>query len=66
VLLYVRHLAMREVAKEISGMPMAWDEKKALYQLLNERDNSVEGISRTLRLREDWVRGVISALQKGV
>ena len=66
VLLYVRHLAMREVAKAISGMPMAWDEKKALYQLLNERDNSVEGISRTLRLREEWVRGVISNLQKEV
>jgi predicted transcriptional regulator len=66
VLLYVRHLAMKEVAKAISGMPMDWDEKKALYQLINERENSVEGISRTLRLKEDWVRDVISNLQKGV
>ena len=41
VLLYVRHLAMKEVAKAISGMPMTWDEKKALYQLINERENSV-------------------------
>ena len=66
VLLYLRHLAMREVAKAISGMPMAWDEKKALFQLINEGDNTVEGISRTLRLREDWVRGVISSLQKDI
>jgi predicted transcriptional regulator len=66
VLLYVRHLAMREVAKAISGMPMSWDEKKALYQLINERDTSVEGISKTLKLREEWVRGVIANLQKGL
>jgi predicted transcriptional regulator len=66
VLLYVRHLAMKEVAKAISGMSMAWDDKKALYQLINERENSVEGISRTLRLREEWVRGVIASLQKNI
>ena len=64
VLLYVRHLAMAEVAKAINGMPITWDEKKALYQLVNERDTSVEGISRTLKLREEWVRAVISSLQK--
>jgi hypothetical protein len=57
---------MKEVAKAISGMPMTWDEKKALYQLINERENSVEGISKTLKLREDWVRGVISNLQKNL
>ncbi len=39
VLLYVRHMAMKEVAKAISGMPMTWDEKKALYQLISEREN---------------------------
>jgi predicted transcriptional regulator len=66
VLLYLRHLAMKEVAQAISGMPITWDEKKALYQLINERQNSVEGISRTLKLREEWVRGVISNLQKGL
>jgi len=66
VLLYVRHLAMKEVAKAISGMPMTWDEKKALYQLISERENSVEGISRTLKLREEWVREVISNLQRNL
>ena len=66
VLLFIRHLAMKEVAKAISGMPITWDEKKALYQLINERETSVEGISRTLKLREDWVRGVIANLQKGL
>jgi predicted transcriptional regulator len=66
VLLYVRHLAMKEVAKAISGMPMTWDEKKALYQLINERENSVEGISRTLKLREEWVREVIANLQRNL
>lgn len=66
VLLHVRHLAMKEVAKAISGMPITWDEKKALYQLINERETSVEGISRSLRLREDWVRDVIANLQKNL
>ncbi len=66
VLLYVRHLAMTEVARAISGMPMTWDEKKALYQLISERDTSVEGISRTLKLREEWVRGVIASLQSNL
>jgi len=66
VLLHVRHLAMMEVARAISGMPITWDEKKALYQLISERDTSVEGISRSLRLREDWVRSVIANLQKNL
>ena len=66
VLLHLRHLAMQEVAKAISGMPITWDEKKALYQLISERDVTVEGISRTLKLREDWVRQVLASLQKGL
>jgi len=66
VLLYIRHLAMNEVAKAISGMPITWDEKKALYQLINERETSVESISKSLRLREDWVRMVIANLQKNI
>lgn len=66
VLLHVRHLAMKEVAKAISGMPITWDEKKALYQLINERETSVEGISRSLKLGEDWVRDVIANLQKNL
>ncbi len=66
VLLHLRHLAMQEVAKAISGMPITWDEKKALYQLISERDMTVEGISRTLKLREDWVRQVLASLHKGL
>ena len=66
VLLYIRHLAMKEVAKAISGMPITWDEKKALYQLINERETSVEGISKSLKLREDWVRAMIANLQKNL
>ncbi|MDA4121713.1 MAG: ArsR family transcriptional regulator [Thaumarchaeota archaeon] len=66
VLLYIRHLAMTEVAKAISGMPITWDEKKALYQLINERETSVEGISKSLKLREDWVRTIIANLQSNL
>jgi predicted transcriptional regulator len=66
VLLHLRHMAMMEVAKAISGMPITWDEKKALYQLINERDTTVEGISRSLKLREDWVRQVLVNLQKNL
>jgi hypothetical protein len=57
---------MKEVAKAISGMPITWDEKKALYQLINERDTSVESISKSLKLKEDWVRAVIANLQKNL
>jgi predicted transcriptional regulator len=66
VLLHLRHMAMKEVARAISGMPMTWDEKKALYQLIAERDTTVEGISRSLKLREDWVRQVLANLQKSL
>ncbi len=66
VLLHLRHMAMKEVARAISGMPMTWDEKKALYQLIAERDATVEGISRSLKLREDWVRQVLANLQKNL
>ncbi len=66
VLLHLRHMAMKEVARAISGMPMTWDEKKALYQLIAERDTTVEGISRSLKLREDWVRQVLANLQKNL
>ncbi len=66
VLLHLRHMAMKEVARAISGMPMTWDEKKALYQLIAERDATVEGISRLLKLREDWVRQVLASLQKNL
>jgi predicted transcriptional regulator len=66
VLLFLRHLAMKEVAKAISGMPITWDEKKALYQLIDERDMSVEGISKSLKVREDWVRTIIANLQKSI
>lgn len=66
VLLHLRHMAMLEVARAISGMPMTWDEKKALYQLIAERDASVESISRSLKLREDWVRQVLANLQKSL
>jgi predicted transcriptional regulator len=66
VLLHLRHMAMKEVARAISGMPITWDEKKALYQLIAERDTTVEGISRSLKLREDWVRQVLANLQKNL
>jgi len=66
VLLHLRHLAMKEVARAIGGMPITWDEKKALYQLIVERDSTVEGISKTLKLREEWVRGILDNLQKKV
>jgi predicted transcriptional regulator len=66
VLLHLRHMAMKEVAKAISGMPMTWDEKKALYQVIAERETSVEDISRSLKLREEWVRQVLANLQKSL
>lgn len=66
VLLHLRHMAMVEVARAISGMPMTWDEKKALYQLIAERDTTVEGISRSLKLREELVRQIIANVQKNL
>jgi hypothetical protein len=47
-------------------MPITWDEKKALYQLIAERDTTVEGISRSLKLREDWVRQILANQQKNL
>ena len=39
-LLSLRHAAMKEVGRAISGIPITWDEKRILYQLIDEHEKS--------------------------
>ena len=64
VLLYLRHLTMKEVTKVISGMNVTPDKKKVLYHVLDEQNKDVNGISRALNLREGLIREVLSDLER--
>jgi predicted transcriptional regulator len=66
VLLYLRHLTMREVAEVVSGMNLPPEKKKVLYQIIDEQDTDVRKISRTLNLREDIVESLLADIDKGM
>ncbi len=64
VLLYLRHLTMKEVSKVIAGLKMSPEKKKVLYHVLDEHNGDSEVISRTLNLAEDFVRRVLGELNR--
>lgn len=64
VLLYLRHLTMKEVSKVIAGLKMSPEKKKVLYHVLDEHNNDSAVISNTLKLAEDFVRRVLAELNR--
>ena len=66
VLLYIRHLAMKEVAKVIGGMRIPSEKKKILYHIIDQQNKDVEGISRALNLREGLVKDILDELNKNL
>src|SRR2546422_8182956 len=64
VLLYVRHLTMKEVTKVIAGMNLAPEKKKVLYHVISEQDKDVKGMSRALGLREEVIETLLADLDK--
>ena len=66
VLLYLRHLTMKEVAEVISGMNLPPEKKKVLYHIIDEQDTDVREISRTLNLREEIVQTLLADIDRGM
>jgi predicted transcriptional regulator len=64
VLLYLRHLTMKEVAKMITGLKMSPEKKKVLYHVLDEHNKNIDEISNTLKLAGDFVKQVLAELNK--
>ncbi|MBI2648770.1 MAG: ArsR family transcriptional regulator [Thaumarchaeota archaeon] len=64
VLLYLRHLTMKEVSKVIAGLKMSPEKKKVLYHVLDEHNKDAAVISNTLKLAEDFVRRVLAELNR--
>ncbi len=64
VLLYLRHLTMKEVTSVINGMNLPPEKKKVLYHIIDEQDKDIKGISRALNLREEMVDSFVAELDR--
>jgi len=65
VLLYLRHLAMKEVSREIGGQSTGgWGGKGALNQLVDENEKSLRETFRGLNMGEEWVKGILAELER--
>ncbi|MBI3023243.1 MAG: ArsR family transcriptional regulator [Thaumarchaeota archaeon] len=64
VLLYLRHLTMKEGSKVIAGLKMSPEKKKVLYHVLDGHNKDAAVISNTLKLAEDFVRRVLAELNR--
>ncbi len=64
VLLYLRHLTMKEATKVINGMNLPPEKKKVLYHVIDEQDKDIRGISRALNLREEMVDSFVAELDR--
>lgn len=63
VFLFIRNLVMSEAYKEIQTLDSA-DARRVIYSAIDEHDVTVSGISKTLNLREDFVRETIEKIKK--
>ncbi len=65
VLLYLRHLAMKEVSRAIGGQSTGgWDDRGAFNQLVDGNEKSLRETFRGLNLGDAWVRAVLAELEK--
>ena len=63
-LLDVRNTVMSEGSKAIEEMNVSNEEEKILHYILNEKDRTVEGISRSLNMREAFVSDALRRLRE--
>jgi predicted transcriptional regulator len=66
VLLYLRHLAMKEVGRATAGMALSWDEKRPLSQLLEAEERKATGLSRRLDLSDAALRALLAEIEKSL
>jgi predicted transcriptional regulator len=65
VLLYIRHLAMKEVSRAIVGGGSGdWDDKGVVNQLVDENEKSLRGALRGLNMSDAWVRAILAELER--
>ena len=64
LLLYLRHLTMKEATKVIGGMNLPPEKKKVLYHVIAKQDKDVKGMSKTLGLRTEVIESLLAELDK--
>jgi predicted transcriptional regulator len=64
VLLYIRNLAMKQVSKVIGAEKVTHNERRILHFILDEQNEDVDAISKTLNLRESQVREILTKLKR--
>jgi predicted transcriptional regulator len=65
VLLYIRNSVMSEANKVIQRLDNS-NARRVIYSAIDEHDSTVEGISKSLNLREDFVRETIERIKKEI
>jgi predicted transcriptional regulator len=66
VLLYLRHLAMKEVSRAVGGHSDGGWDANAINQLVEENEKSLRETFGGLRMSEDWVRAILAELEQGL
>jgi predicted transcriptional regulator len=66
VLLYLRHLAMKEVSRAVGGHSDGGWDAKAINQLVDENEKNLRETFGGLRMSESWVKAVLSELEQGL
>jgi len=66
VLLFIRNLAMKNVAKDLACQDKTHDERRILHHILDERTKDIESISKSLNLKESFVRVMLEKLREEI
>jgi predicted transcriptional regulator len=66
VLLYLRHLAMKEVSRAVGGHSDGGWDAKVINQLVDENEKNLRETFSGLRMSQDWVRAILAELEQGL
>jgi predicted transcriptional regulator len=66
VLLYLRHLAMKEVSRAVGGHSDGGWDAKVINQLVDENEKNLRETFSGLRMSQEWVRAILAELEQGL
>jgi predicted transcriptional regulator len=66
VLLYLRHLAMKEVSRAVGGHSEGGWDAKVINQLVDENEKNLRETFSGLRMSQEWVRAILAELEQGL
>jgi predicted transcriptional regulator len=66
VLLYLRHLAMKEVSRAVGGHSDGGWDANVINQLVDEDEKNLRETFGGLRMSEDWVKAILAELEQGL